>query len=150
MTHFQQCNVASARILSPAAGHEAEERLFVSFSLRHLSEGCSAAPALLKSGRDASQHCPVPLPRNMLKTHLLSIVWIWDFPGGLVQLLVADSGEAVTLSPVRRSRKGRRREAGTGAGEPMSRRSAKNQFQAAIATCILQNPANKNLHVPAS
>lgn len=32
MTDFQQCNLASARILSPAAGHEAEERQFPFFT----------------------------------------------------------------------------------------------------------------------
>lgn len=151
MTHFQQCNLASARILSPAAGHEAEERPFVSFSLRHLSEGCSAAPALLKSGQDASQHRPVPPPaqkhaQNPPAQHCV------DFgfpPGGLVQLLVTDSSEAVTSSPVRRRRR-RKREAGAGAGEPVLQPSAKNRFQAAVATCVLQHPAGKNLHIPAS
>jgi len=54
MTDFQQCGLAPARILSPAAGHEAEEKLFPLFHL-HLSEGCSAATALLTSGQDGSR-----------------------------------------------------------------------------------------------
>lgn len=70
MTDFQQCDLASARILSPAAGHEAEERQFPfpssplggtlrSYSPSEDRAGCMPAGA---EGAASSCWCPVPPP----------------------------------------------------------------------------------------
>lgn len=92
MTDFQQWDLASARILSPAAGHEAEERQFPfpfftsqrdAPQLRPFRRPGRMHPSWAGAGRPVHRLAGVlshhPLG-NMLKIHLLSIMWIWNFP----------------------------------------------------------------------